>query len=133
MMPYAAIESKNDTIVQIELLPRSKVRFLHQTLLPNEERWLETGNFRVLAEAIRRLQVRGAPLIGIAGAYGLALAAAAGEDVEAAAAELRSNRPAAVNLSWALDSCWHAVDGLSLGVSVRNGQPRVALSVAEER
>jgi methylthioribose-1-phosphate isomerase len=57
----------------------------------------------VIAEAIRSLQVRGAPLIGVAAAYGLAVAAAAGEDIQAAAAELRSTRPTAVNLAWALD------------------------------
>ena len=56
-----------------------KVRFLDQTLLPHEEVWVETADYRVIAEAIRRLEVRGAPLIGIAAAYGLALAAAAGE------------------------------------------------------
>ncbi len=47
--------------------------------------------------------VRGAPAIGIAAAYGIALAAARGEDLEAADAVLRESRPTAVNLAWALD------------------------------
>lgn len=47
--------------------------------------------------------VRGAPAIGIAGAYGYALAAARGEDLEEADRVLRSSRPTAVNLAWALD------------------------------
>ena len=59
----------------IEWLTEGKVRFLDQTRLPQEEVWLETADYRVIAEAIRRLEVRGAPLIGIAAAYGLALAA----------------------------------------------------------
>ena len=61
--------------VPIEWLADGKVRFLDQTLLPQEETWVETADYRRMAEAIRRLEVRGAPLIGIAAAYGLALAA----------------------------------------------------------
>ncbi|MDR0345026.1 MAG: S-methyl-5-thioribose-1-phosphate isomerase [Nocardiopsaceae bacterium] len=53
-----------------------------------------------LAAAIRRLAVRGAPMLGIAGAYGVALAAYAGDDVAAAADMLASARPTAVNLAW---------------------------------
>ena len=56
-----------------------------------------------LVVAIRELAVRGAPAIGVAAAYGLALAAARGEDVDAAAAALVASRPTAVNLAWALE------------------------------
>ena len=55
-----------------------------------------------LVVAIRELAVRGAPAIGVAAAYGLALAAARGEDVDVAAAALAASRPTAVNLAWAL-------------------------------
>jgi methylthioribose-1-phosphate isomerase len=79
------------------------LRFLDQTLLPGEERFIETRDYALVADAIRRLAVRGAPLIGIAGAYGLALAARGGVGIDAAAAELRATRPTAVNLGWALD------------------------------
>jgi methylthioribose-1-phosphate isomerase len=47
--------------------------------------------------------VRGAPAIGVAAAYGIALASSSGEDLEAAEAVLRASRPTAVNLAWALD------------------------------
>jgi methylthioribose-1-phosphate isomerase len=56
-----------------------------------------------VAEAIRVLAVRGAPAIGIAAAYGYALAAAGGEDLDAAYDVLASARPTAVNLAWALE------------------------------
>ena len=56
------------------------LRILDQTLLPGEMRYVETRDYRDVADAIRRLAVRGAPLIGIAAAYGLALAAPRGED-----------------------------------------------------
>ena len=56
-----------------------------------------------VADAIRTLAVRGAPAIGVAAAYGLALAAQRGEDLDDAYAALASSRPTAVNLRWALD------------------------------
>ncbi|MEA2429332.1 MAG: methylthioribose-phosphate isomerase [Thermoleophilaceae bacterium] len=56
-----------------------------------------------MADAIRRLAVRGAPAIGLAAAYGLAVEAGRGGDVRAAAELLASTRPTAVNLRWALD------------------------------
>ena len=56
-----------------------------------------------VADAIRTLAVRGAPAIGVAAAYGYALAAARGEDLDAAYDVLAAARPTAVNLRWALD------------------------------
>ena len=50
------------------------IRFLDQTKLPLEEVYIKTDDVAVLAEAIKRLAIRGAPLIGIAAAYGVALA-----------------------------------------------------------
>ena len=52
-----------------------KVRILDQTRLPQKEVYIETADYRVLARAIKKLQVRGAPAIGVAGAYGIALGA----------------------------------------------------------
>ncbi len=86
-----------------------RLRILDQTLLPSEERWLELDGEHDTAEAIARLAVRGAPNIGIAAAYGLAMAAADAADssddaaLGAAAAHLRHARPTAVNLAWAVD------------------------------
>jgi methylthioribose-1-phosphate isomerase len=56
-----------------------------------------------VADAIRELAIRGAPAIGIAAAYALALAAARGEDLDEATALLAASRPTAVNLTWALE------------------------------
>jgi methylthioribose-1-phosphate isomerase len=79
-----------------------KVVLLDQRRLPDEEVELECPTVDELVVAIRELAIRGAPAIGVAAAYGLALAAARGEDVAAAAASLASARPTAVNLAWAL-------------------------------
>lgn len=72
---------------------------LDQTRLPAEEVELVCTDAPALVEAIRSLAVRGAPLLGIAGAYGVALAAVRGFDVEEAATALASARPTAVNLA----------------------------------
>ena len=73
---------------------------LDQRRLPAEQSWLRCERPEQVADAIRTLAVRGAPAIGLAAAYGLALA---GEDEADAAAKLLSDtRPTAVNLSWAL-------------------------------
>ncbi|MEV2215265.1 S-methyl-5-thioribose-1-phosphate isomerase [Streptomyces sp. NPDC050997] len=72
---------------------------LDQTRLPAEEVELVCTDAPVLVEAIRSLAVRGAPLLGIAGAYGVALAAVRGFDVDDAAAALAGARPTAVNLA----------------------------------
>ncbi|WP_344386119.1 S-methyl-5-thioribose-1-phosphate isomerase [Streptomyces thermolineatus] len=71
---------------------------LDQTRLPLEEVELVCTDVPALVEAIRTLAVRGAPLLGLAGAYGVALAAARGFDVEEAAGMLERSRPTAVNL-----------------------------------
>ena len=92
-----------------------RVRLLDQTLLPLEVRYLELSTVEAVAEAIRTLRVRGAPLIGIAAAMGLSLAgrrgSGAGEQdrldgVRSAYEMLRATRPTAVNLGWALDRMW---------------------------
>jgi len=79
-----------------------KVVLLDQRRLPDEEVELECRTVAELVAAIRELAIRGAPAIGVAAAYGLALAAARGDDLDEAAAALASSRPTAVNLAWAL-------------------------------
>ncbi|MFI7006696.1 S-methyl-5-thioribose-1-phosphate isomerase [Streptomyces sp. NPDC050145] len=73
---------------------------LDQTRLPVEEVELVCTDPQGLVQAIRSLAVRGAPLLGIAGAYGVALAAARGFDVAEAAEALAGARPTAVNLAY---------------------------------
>ncbi|MET7653190.1 MULTISPECIES: S-methyl-5-thioribose-1-phosphate isomerase [unclassified Streptomyces] len=86
--------------IRWEELPEGPVLvLLDQTRLPAEEVELVCTDASVLVEAISSLAVRGAPLLGIAGAYGVALAAARGFDVEDAANALSGARPTAVNLS----------------------------------
>ncbi|HUA42922.1 MAG TPA: S-methyl-5-thioribose-1-phosphate isomerase [Streptosporangiaceae bacterium] len=76
------------------------IELLDQTRLPAEEAFIRCGSVPELVDAIGRLVVRGAPLLGVAGAFGVALAAYRGDDVEAAAAAITAARPTAVNLGW---------------------------------
>jgi methylthioribose-1-phosphate isomerase len=87
---------------EIVRLEADRVVLLDQRLLPKERVDLECLSAAEVAEAIRTLAVRGAPAIGIAAAYGYALAAARGEDLDEAFATLVAARPTAVNLAWAL-------------------------------
>lgn len=82
---------------------------LDQRILPHREEWVTCRTAGEVASAIREMVVRGAPAIGVSAAYGLALEAGSSTGdglssrIRAAAVELRSTRPTAVNLQWALD------------------------------
>jgi methylthioribose-1-phosphate isomerase len=76
---------------------------LDQRLLPAQEVWLELNTWQEVRDAIRDMAVRGAPAIGIAAAYGMALAAKEGAIQEEASKGLAGSRPTAVNLFWALE------------------------------
>jgi len=82
-------------------------------------------------DAIRRLVVRGAPLLGVAGGFGVALAALRGDDVRAAAAAISAARPTAVNLSWGADRVLAAwADALGPAGTGRDAAARAALAQA---
>src|SRR5688500_3577846 len=86
----------------IRLEPGAVV-ILDQRRLPDEEVELRCASAAEVADAIRTLAVRGAPAIGVAAAYGYAVAAARGEDLDEAYRVLAESRPTAVNLIWALE------------------------------
>lgn len=88
------------------------IRYIEQTLLPSEYTIIDCTTVSRLATAIRRLEIRGAPALGVAGAYGVALAARSCtadsyaeflDTVRKDAAMLRSTRPTAINLAWGID------------------------------
>src|SRR4051794_34583352 len=79
------------------------LELLDQRKLPREVDYVACRDAHEVAVAIRDMIVRGAPAIGVTAAFGIAMAAQRGDDVAAAAAELRQARPTAVNLMWAVD------------------------------
>ena len=80
-----------------------QLELLDQRRLPHDVAILPLRHWRDVAEAIATMAVRGAPAIGVAAAWGVVMAARAGDDLEEAIAVLRASRPTAVNLGWALD------------------------------
>jgi methylthioribose-1-phosphate isomerase len=86
------------------------IELLDQTRLPATETVLTCRDVDSLVEAIRTLAVRGAPMLGVAGAFGVALAACRGDDVAAAAALITRARPTAVNLGWGVRRAQAAYD-----------------------
>ncbi|GAA5262899.1 S-methyl-5-thioribose-1-phosphate isomerase [Methanocalculus sp. MC3] len=98
------------------------VGLIEQTLLPEEYREVVCSDVPRLVQAIQRLEVRGAPALGVAGAYGVALAcknalggleSAFSASVNKDAAVLRSARPTAVNLAWGVDRVLSAIQPVS--------------------
>ena len=97
---------------------KRSVTVLDQTVLPHRFTFRDLGNESEVAEAIRTMVVRGAPLIGITGAYGLAIALdhdASDDGLAGAHERLLATRPTAVNLRWALDILRREVAGLPQG------------------
>lgn len=94
-----------------------KLTFLDQTLLPLEENYITTDSYIRIAEAIEKLEIRGAPLIGIAAAYSIALALQSSADIQkdfnTAFKRLASTRPTAVNLFYALERMKRRFESIS--------------------
>ena len=80
-----------------------RVRMIDQRLIPQRFQVLDLLDHTEVAEAIRNMTVRGAPSIGAAAAYGMALAARNGVNLDMAAAELKGTRPTAFDLFYAVD------------------------------
>ncbi len=97
MSDFFSLKFENDNLV-----------FINQIKLPLEEEYITTDNYERIAEAIERLEIRGAPAIGIAAAYGITVAIKnESNDIKSqfkkAYDRLKITRPTAVNLFWALD------------------------------
>ena len=117
------------------------LRLLDQTRLPNDEVWLELTDHKQVAEAINSMQVRGAPAIGVAGAFGLALAAISSEasdnetflrDLRTAAEELIATRPTGANLGWAVKRTLAAAEDANDIESARTSVLREAKAIQRE-
>src|SRR3989344_2777481 len=100
-MTLKTVEWKDNTVIMID-----------QTKLPSKLEYVKYTDYRDIAFAIKSLIVRGAPVIGVSGAFGLALAALQSksktkeellDDLEKAKTILYETRPTAVNLGWALE------------------------------
>ena len=89
------------------------LELLDQRRLPEAVVFVQLNRWEEVAQAITTMAVRGAPAIGIAAAWGVVLAAQAGDDLQVAIRVLRDSRPTAVNLGWALNRMQAAVTASS--------------------
>ena len=81
----------------------NKLFLIDQTRLPDEVIYYACKTYKDVINAIKTMKVRGAPAIGVAAAFAMALAEIAGENMEKSANEIKNARPTAVNLSWAVE------------------------------
>ncbi len=105
-------------IPSIEWTIDNKVKMIDQTLLPHKLEFLEFNDFRSVAKSIKVMNIRGAPAIGVAAAMGMALATIEYKELvkekflikmEDAADVIRSTRPTASNLFWAVNRIWKII------------------------
>jgi len=129
-MELRTVEWKNDSVVMID-----------QTKLPNELVFVKYTDFNDVATAIRTLVVRGAPAIGVSGAFGMALAVlqSSSETLEGLLSDLKNakkilfeTRPTAVNLSWGLETIMKVAKQGKTVSEIRNTVIAKAKQMAEE-
>lgn len=126
----------------IDWEPQKKcIVMIDQTLLPQEYRVIECNTVESLCEAIIKLRVRGAPALGAAGGFGVALAAFRSmgssfdgviKDIETAGKTIISTRPTAVNLSWGVKRVLQAVEDAKNVKEVRLFALDEAKAIADE-
>ena len=111
------------------------VEIIDQTLLPHTLRWVHLDSVEAYCHAISAMQVRGAPLIGITAAFGLAHGIAenaSDENIAAVSARLLSTRPTAVNLRWALEDMQRKIGTLAVSERAAAARERaIALRQAD--
>ena len=119
----------------------NKVVMIDQTKLPNKLVYVEYSDFQEIANAIKTLVVRGAPAIGVSGAFGLALAVLQSkattkeeliEDLEKARKILFETRPTAVNLKWGLDMIMKVVNEGNEVSEIKESVVQTAKKMAED-
>ena len=119
----------------------NKVVMIDQTKLPNELVYVEFTDYNEVANAIKTLVVRGAPAIGVSGAFGLALAALQSkaktkdellDDLEKAKKTLFETRPTAVNLEWGLEKIMKVARERNDVSEIKESVVKTAKQMAEE-
>ncbi|MDE1843671.1 MAG: S-methyl-5-thioribose-1-phosphate isomerase, partial [Thaumarchaeota archaeon] len=124
------VEWKDNSVVMID-----------QTKLPNELVYVTYTDYQDVAVAIRDLIVRGAPAIGVSGAFGLALAALQStantkesllEDLEKARKVLHETRPTAINLAWGLEKIMNVARSAKDVSDLKESVVKEAKKMAEE-
>jgi methylthioribose-1-phosphate isomerase len=128
--------SRSDPIPPTIEWRRGGVRLIDQRALPQRLRYVQCNDVETLCNAIATLAVRGAPALGAAGAYGVALAARTlrtKTQVRAAARRIARTRPTAVNLGWGVDRALAAYEGGGFDGALAEARAIAADDVARNR
>ncbi len=110
---------------------RGGLWLLDQRKLPEEVAYEEQTSAAMVAASIAGMKVRGAPAIGIAAAYGMALASRTGEDMARAARLLIGARPTAVNLAWAVNRVLRANDAVAEAEAIHREDAEMCRAIGE--
>ncbi|MDP9110493.1 MAG: S-methyl-5-thioribose-1-phosphate isomerase [Candidatus Eremiobacteraeota bacterium] len=127
-------ETKTTSELASVLWDGDAILYVDQRLLPHELRRVRAQSVDDIEAAIATLAVRGAPAIGIFGAYGVALVRAREKDdatFYAAAARVRNARPTAVNLAWAIDRVLASEDMLAEAKAIHREQIAIDAAIAD--
>ncbi len=98
----------------------NKLYLLDQTLIPRDIKYCECLTYEDVIDAIKTMKVRGAPAIGVAAAYAMALAECHNVNLDEAAVKIKQARPTAINLFWAVDEVLKAVDSGCSAIDAAN-------------
>jgi len=90
-----------------------KIKIIDQRFIPFELKIVELNTVDEVCFAIKQMQVRGAPLIGVTAAFGMYIAARENVDLKNASEKINATRPTAVNLSWALNKIMTSIDDIN--------------------
>ncbi|MGC8894508.1 MAG: S-methyl-5-thioribose-1-phosphate isomerase [candidate division WOR-3 bacterium] len=104
---------------------------LDQRALPGKEIYINARTYEDVVSAIRNMAVRGAPLIGIVAAYGLALAFIRDEDIESAKNSILGARPTAINPAKAIERVLRADDPVAEAIAIHQEEKERCLMMAE--
>lgn len=134
-------DSKPDTSLKTIEWKDNNVVMIDQTKLPNKLVYVKMDNYQQIADAIKNLVVRGAPAIGVSGAFGLALAATQSKatskpqliaELEDAKKILFNTRPTAINLKWGLEKIMNVAYALNDVSQIKESIVATAKKMADE-
>ena len=108
-----------------------KLFLIDQTLLPDEVVYHECKTYKDVIDAIKTMKVRGAPAIGVAAAFAMALAEIAGEDMQIAGEDIKNSRPTAMNLFGAVDRVLNAESALNEAMLMYDEDIQTNMAIGE--
>ena len=123
------VDGKNLTTIWFEEI-NDTVKIIDQRLLPHELKIVNLNNFSEAVFAIKEMQVRGAPLIGVTASFAMYLASKENPEISSlknSGKQLKQTRPTAVNLAWAVDKIMDNIINID-----KNNRPKKILQMANK-